>query len=207
MRLRTQVLLVLAALIVPAARAADDSAYRTPPSAVADLLTAPRVPRGAPNSSPDGAWLAVPDLRSLLPIETLAEPVVKLAGLEVLPGMWANRTGLKNAAAGLTFYKVADGTQVRAKLPADYRVQYLDREPGKLARLLSMFGVSADGVVADLITTVAPSLAALDASTALLPGVPAAVVQGVRHELGWLAEVAERRKPFEAVVHCLCSAP
>ena len=43
---------VLAALIVPAARAADDSAYRTPPSAVADLHTAPRVPRGAPNSSP-----------------------------------------------------------------------------------------------------------------------------------------------------------
>lgn len=122
MRLRTLVLLVLAALIVPAARAADDSAYRTPPSAVADLLTAPRVPRGAPNSSPDGAWLAVPDLRSLLPIETLAEPVVKLAGLEVLPGMWANRIGLKNAAAGLTFYKVADGTQVRAKLPADVRL-------------------------------------------------------------------------------------
>lgn len=122
MRLRSLVLLVLAALIVPVARAADDSGYRTPPSAVADLLTAPRVPRGAPNTSPDGAWLAVSDLRSLIPIETLAEPVVKLAGLEVLPGMWASRNGLKNAAAGLTFYKVADGSQVRAKLPTDVRL-------------------------------------------------------------------------------------
>jgi dipeptidyl aminopeptidase/acylaminoacyl peptidase len=53
----------------------------------------------------------------LIPIATLAEPVAKLAGLEVLPGMWANRNGLKNAAAGLTFYRVSDGSQVRAKLP------------------------------------------------------------------------------------------
>src|SRR5262245_9289951 len=101
---------------------ANDAAYRTPPSAVADLLTAPRVPRGAPNSSPDGAWLAVSDLRSLIPIATLAEPVVKLAGYEVLPEMWAHRNGLKNAAAGLTFHRVSDGTQVRAKVPADVRL-------------------------------------------------------------------------------------
>ena len=122
MRLRPVVLLTLTVLATPIARAADDSGYRTPPAAVADLLTAPRVPRGAPNSSPDGAWLAVSDLRSLIPIETLAEPVVKLAGLEVLPELWANRAALKNAAAGLSFYRVADGAQVRAKLPADVRL-------------------------------------------------------------------------------------
>src|SRR5262249_23763890 len=52
----------------------------------------------------------------------LAEPVLKLAGLEVLPEMWANRNGLKNAAAGLTFYRVKDGAQVRAKLPADVQL-------------------------------------------------------------------------------------
>lgn len=117
MRLNLLVVLLLAVLAAPAAHAADDAAYQAPPPAVADLLTAPRVPRGAPNTSPDGAWLAVPDLRSLIPIATLAEPVAKLAGLEVLPEMWANRAALKNAAAGLTFYKVADGSQVRAKLP------------------------------------------------------------------------------------------
>jgi dipeptidyl aminopeptidase/acylaminoacyl peptidase len=42
--------------------------------------------------------------------------------MEVLPDLWANRISLKNAAAGLTFYKVADGTQVRAKLPADVQL-------------------------------------------------------------------------------------
>ena len=122
MRLRHLVSLFVALLAAPLARAASDTDYRTPAPVIADLLTAPRLPRGAPNVSPDGAWLAVSDLRSLIPIATLAEPVEKLAGLEVLPGLWANRSGLKNAAAGLTFYKVADGSQVRAKLPADVRV-------------------------------------------------------------------------------------
>ena len=124
MRSALLALVVLASLLAPhsPARAADDAAYRTPPAAVADLLTAPRVPRGAPNTSGDGAWLAVPDLRSLIPIATLAEPVEKLAGLEILPGLHATRNGLKNAAAGLTFYRVADGVKVRAKLPADARL-------------------------------------------------------------------------------------
>lgn len=124
MRSRSLALLVLALLAasLTAARAADDAPYQTPPPVVADLLTAPRLPRGAPNASPDGAWLAVSDLRSLIPIATLAEPVQKLAGLEVLPGLRANRAALKNAAAGLTFYRVADGSSVRAQLPAGVQV-------------------------------------------------------------------------------------
>ncbi len=119
MRPRSLVLVLAALACALPAIAADDSSYRVPPPVISELLTAPRLPRGAPNSSPDGAWLAVPDLRSLIPISTLAEPVQKLAGLEVLPQLWAHRAGLKNAAAGLTFYKVADGSQVRAKLPKD----------------------------------------------------------------------------------------
>src|SRR6266545_1484583 len=128
MRSRTFAFMLLAAACAAlpsmpgAARSADDAAYRVPPPVIADLLTAPRLPRGAPNASPNGAWLAVSDLRSLIPIGVLAEPVQKVAGLEVLPGMWANRIGLKNAAAGLTFYRVADGTRVRAKLPADVQL-------------------------------------------------------------------------------------
>ena len=127
MRLRSLLLLAAALLLAPAALAAppassDDADYRSPPPAIADLLTAPRLPRGAPNASPDGAWLAVSDLRSLIPISVLAEPVLKLAGMEILPDLWANRISLKNAAAGLTFYKVADGSRVRAKLPADVQL-------------------------------------------------------------------------------------
>ena len=128
MRLRSPAVSLIALLVLTAtprasrASTPDDARYRVPPPVVADLLTAPRLPRGAPNVSPDGAWLAVPDLRSLVPIATLAEPVVKLAGLEVLPQLWANRNGLKNAAAGLTFFRVSDGSHVRAQLPADVQL-------------------------------------------------------------------------------------
>ena len=37
------------------------------------------------------------------------------------------------------------------------------------------------------------------------PGAPAAT--GAAQDLGGLAEIAERRQPFAAVVHCLCEAP
>ena len=106
----------------PAARAADTPVYQTPPAAVADILTAPRLPRSAPNLSPGGVWIAQSDLRSLIPIAVLAEPVEKLAGFEILPQLHALRRDLKTAAAGVTFYNVADGHKVRAQLPADARV-------------------------------------------------------------------------------------
>ncbi len=137
--------------------------------------------------------------------KTTPEKINDVAQGRVWTGTQALERGLVDKVG--SYGDALASAALRAKLPADYRVQYLDREPGKLARLLSMFGVSTEGVVADLITAVAPSLAGIDPSTALLPGVPAAVVQGVRADLGWLAEVAQRRKPFEAAVHCLCSAP
>jgi len=38
-------------------------------------------------------------------------------------------------------------------------------------------------------------------------GVPPSVLNGVQRDLGWLAEVADRRKPFMAITHCLCGEP
>ena len=54
---------------------------------VADILTAPRVPRGTPSVSPDGTRMLLFDQPTLIPISILAEPVEKLAGLEILPGL------------------------------------------------------------------------------------------------------------------------
>lgn len=104
------------------ARPAESAAWRTPPAVVAGLLAAPRVPRGVPNLSPDGARMLQPDLRSLLPLATLAEPVEKLAGLEILPGLRANRAALKAAASGFSLIATADGRTVRAALPEGARV-------------------------------------------------------------------------------------
>jgi hypothetical protein len=116
-------LLVAAIAVVPAlAHATDAETYRTPTKIVADILTAPRVPRGAPSVSPDGARLVLPDLPSLVPIAVLAEPVEKLAGLEILPAMRCTRTQLKLALSGFSVATIAGGAKVRAKLPDGARV-------------------------------------------------------------------------------------
>lgn len=101
---------------------ADDARYRTPPPEIASILTAPRLPRTAPDLSPDGAHLLQPDLRALIGIETLAEPVERIAGLEVIPRFGITRQALKNAASGLTFVRVSDARQTRAQLPAEARI-------------------------------------------------------------------------------------
>jgi len=102
-RLRIALCAVLGALVLPPAvpsRADEPITYRTPARVVADILTAPRLPRGAPSVSPDGARLLLPELPSLVPITLLAEPVEKLAGLEILLALRATRTQLKYAPSG-----------------------------------------------------------------------------------------------------------
>ncbi len=78
----------------------------------------------------------------------------------------------------------------------DYRITYLEREPGRLQRLLELFGGT---VLEDL----ARRLDAL-----LLPvtaGLP--VPDELRRDLLWLGEVAQRRQPFALAAHCLCTDP
>ena len=115
-------LVVLAMLRTSAPQADDALTYRTPPQVVADILTAPRVPRGAPSVSPDGTRLILPELPALVPIALLAEPVQKLAGLEILPSLRATRNQLKFAWSGFSIATIADGKQVRARLPGGARV-------------------------------------------------------------------------------------
>lgn len=106
----------------PNAHAADAPTYRTPTKVVADILGAPRVPRGAPSVSPDGARMLLWDQPTLIPIATLAEPVEKLAGLELLPALRAGRQQLKSANSGYSIITIAGGPKVRAQLPAGARV-------------------------------------------------------------------------------------
>lgn len=83
-----------------------------------------------------------------------------------------------------------------AKIEGDKpRVSYIEREPGKLERMFK----SLDGVLAP---TVADWLRPVMLATAL----PAPAEQA-RQELAWAAELVDGRKPFSAVVHCLCTAP
>jgi protease-4 len=49
-----------------------------------------------------------------------------------------------------------------------------------------------------------PVGAEIDARIGARVGVAPQLVRGAARDLGWVAEIAERRRPFAAVVHCLC---
>jgi len=101
---------------------AQDAVYRTPPAPVGDILTAPRLPNGAPPISPDGMRAIVAESPSLIPIAALAAPVEKLAGLEFLPGMRTTRRALKQAPMGFTIVTLENAAKVTAQLPAGAQV-------------------------------------------------------------------------------------
>ena len=94
----------------------------------------------------------------------------------------------------------------RAKLPEDARLRWMEREPGRLEQLAGFFkstvaasvqqalGLGAPGLSAPGLSGAAPAGGLLDAGTQAL------------QELVWLHDLAQRRQPFDAVVHCLCAA-
>ena len=90
----------------------------------------------------------------------------------------------------------------RGKLDKGFRVQYFEAEPGRLQRWLQRFGLELDAEVGDWL---APRSDLQAAMTAL--GLPAQAVAPLAADLVWLAELAAKRQPYAAVVHCLCSAP
>ena len=86
-----------------------------------------------------------------------------------------------------------------AKLPPQYRVVYLDREPGKLERLAAMLTWQATRAWGDA------------AGSAVWPGMPLPpalnVLNEARDDLQWLAGAGVGTRPFSALTHCLCTPP
>jgi protease-4 len=94
----------------------------------------------------------------------------------------------------------------RAKLPEAARLRWMELEPGRLEQLAGFFkstvaasvqqalGLGAPGLSASGLSGAAPAGGLLDAGTQAL------------QDLVWLHDLAQRRRPFDAVVHCLCAA-
>ena len=93
-----------------------------------------------------------------------------------------------------------------AKLDPGWRVRYIEREPGRLTRVMALLGLQ--GLQGDIAATLSQ---ALGPWARQLAGPVVSLSQTLQpdsqHELGWLTEVVERRQPFAAVIHCLCSPP
>jgi protease-4 len=84
----------------------------------------------------------------------------------------------------------------RAHLKEDFRVAYLERPSSSLERFLSLLGVSQLQAIK------------IQVKLGVLPdALPAGAVAGVAKDLGWLSELADGKKPFAAVTHCLCELP
>jgi protease-4 len=84
----------------------------------------------------------------------------------------------------------------RAGMKDDFRVAYVERPGSSFERLLSLLGVSSVQAIK------------IQVKLGVLPdALPAGAVAGVAKDLGWLSELADGKKPFAAVTHCLCELP
>ena len=120
------------------------------------------------------------------------ESVEAVAEGRVWTGLQAKERGLVDRI-GLLDDAVASAAK-KAGLGAKPRTVYIEREPSPFARFIATLNAQVGGWVD----------AAIDARIGGL-GVPPAIARDAQRELGWLAATTERRKPFEAVVHCMCS--
>ncbi|NRF70520.1 signal peptide peptidase SppA [Aquincola sp. S2] len=130
--------------------------------------------------------------------KTTPEKLDEVAQGRVWTGAQAKERGLVDRLGSFT--DALDAAAGRAKLPAGYRTVYVEREPGRLARMLSFLG---GGAVQALLPYLSEATQQAAGPLAMLPP----EVRDIGRELSWLAELTERRQPFSAVVHCFCSAP
>jgi len=121
------------------------------------------------------------------------EKINELAQGRVWSGKDAQARGLVDRLGSFND-AIASATRL-GKLAADARIEYVEAAPGRLQRVLERLGVTQ----ADVALPQTGLRAALVGSGLLPP-----VAQTLTTDLGWLADVAERHKPFAAVVHCLC---
>ena len=89
----------------------------------------------------------------------------------------------------------------RAKLPEEARLRWMEREPGRLEQLAGFFKSTVAASVQQALGLSVPGLSGAATPASLLD----AGTQTVQ-DLVWLQNLAQRRRPFDAVVHCLCAA-
>ncbi|WP_338764764.1 signal peptide peptidase SppA [Massilia sp. METH4] len=128
------------------------------------------------------------------------EKIDAVAQGRVWTGAQAQERGLVDTLG--SFNDAVRSAARRAKLGADPRIVYIERETTRFDKLLDFFG--APQAVSDLVD----AAVARQLGTVLAPsGIPAGVAGQVARELNWLNEMTAQRKPFMALTHCLCGVP
>jgi protease-4 len=116
----------------------------------------------------------------------------------VWTGAQALERGLVDRLGG--YGDALQAAAVRGKLPGadsgDYRITYLEREPGRLQKVLDLLGGSVFESLARRIDAMLPDA-----------GLPLHAAREMQHDLLWLAELTQQRRPYALAVHCLCADP
>jgi len=130
--------------------------------------------------------------------KTTREKIDAIAQGRVWTGNQAKGLGLVDSV-GL-FGDALKSAATRAKLGADPRVIYIERDPGKFAQIVSMLNARVSAWIGSEVGS------AFDARIVAL-GVPPGIARQAGVDLSWVAGLAAtgaQGKPYNAVVHCLC---
>ena len=130
------------------------------------------------------------------------EAVDAVASGRIWTGAQAVERGLVDRTG--SFGDALKAAATLAKLEPGHGVRYIERPQGLSAQLFQQFG---GGALADLALTVGVDLMGGTGGPGLgaVSLLPAGAAQALRGELAWLTELAGRREPFAAVVHCMCA--
>ncbi|HSW03297.1 signal peptide peptidase SppA [Aquabacterium sp.] len=126
------------------------------------------------------------------------EKIDEVAQGRVWTGQQAKERGLVDRVG--SFSDALESAATRAKLAKGYRTVYIERDQGRLSRLISLFNTSAAGAVDGAIAQWTQQLAG---PAALVPE----PLRQMQAEMAWLAELSSQHQPFSAVIHCLCTPP
>ena len=112
----------------------------------------------------------------------------------VWTGAQARERGLVDRLG--SYREALDLAAARAHLDKGYRVAYLEREPGRFARVLELLGASVADAIGARVEFPAGAL-----------GVPVEAARDVARDLAGLTALLDSGRPSGAFVHCLCGPP
>ncbi len=131
--------------------------------------------------------------------KTTPQKIDEVAQGRVWTGVQAKDRGLVDRLG--SYGDALKSAAARAKLPADYRVVYVERDVSKFDRFVEMLGGGSAQAMAKAVG------AQLKLGAAVSTGLPPGAAQGIANDFGWLAEITSAHKPFTAITHCLCESP
>ncbi|WP_394777842.1 signal peptide peptidase SppA [Undibacterium sp.] len=126
--------------------------------------------------------------------KTTPEKIDEVAQGRVWTGQQAKERGLVDTVG--SYGDALKSAAARAKLGDDYRISYIEREPGKLDKVFNLFGGTVSKVLQDQF------------KLAVVPtGIPPDAAREIAGDLAWLTDLTNGRKNYLALTHCLCREP